>query len=209
MITSNFMKPCPICATRWVDQACLSASVRLADSARRQLIAGLLARRHLILSGPAGLGKVRLAKALALCIAQGRPSHVRSIQGHPWWAAKTHDVARFVTMQTDYSLWRLADFVETISSGGPGNGQDYVAFVGQISPVEIELYFGRFVWRLFRREQYGASPIPLRLIGTYNTDTPPPLEDHIKYLSAVVHLDKISRSAHECQERSEKHLVGR
>jgi len=202
---SSLEKPCPLCATEWVDQACSSANVRLTGAARRQLIAGLLARRHLILSGPSGAGKARLARALGLCMVQGRTSCVRSIQGHPWWAANTQDVARFVTMQTDHSLWRLADFVEIIEweqaspppAGIDGGTQEYVALVEEMSPVEIELYFGRFLWWLSGRRQRGGSPIPLRLVGTYSTDSPPLLDDHILRLAGHVNLGRADIIAHD------------
>lgn len=209
------MKPCPVCATRWVDQACSSTGIRLPDAVRRQLIAGLLARRHLILSGPSGLGKASLARALALCMVQGRASHVRSIQGHPWWAANTHDVAHFVMMQTDYSLWRLIDFVESIvmkqESSSPSYtldaGQEYVAFVEQMSPVEIELYFDRFLGWLTVRKPTRTSLVPLRLIGTYNADSPLQLDGHVQRLAALVHLDWTAWSEHD--ENGEKYLVVR
>lgn len=205
---SSLEKPCPLCATEWVDQACLSTGIRLTGAARRQLIAGLLAHRHLILSGPSGVGKTRLSDALALCMVQGRTNCVRSIQGHPWWAAHTQDVARFVTMQTDHSVWRLADFVECIeweqTSPAPAatdsDTQEHVALVYEMSPVEIELYFGRFLWWLNGRRQHGGSPIPLRLVGTYTTDSPPLLDDHILRLAALVHLgraDVIAQDEHD------------
>lgn len=192
-------KPCPTCAIEWVDQACSTAGIRLTDEQRRQLIAALLARRHLILSGPSGAGKHRLAKALALAMAQNRSSNVRTIQGHPWWAVKTGDTARYVVLQSDLSLWRLNDFVESISpeSGLPLGaastsrddigGGDYVAVVERMSPVEVELYFGQFSWWLSRQGP-SMSHIPLRLIGTYDSDMRPALDDHVLRLTAQVHL---------------------
>ena len=86
---------CAFCVTAWVDGARDEAGVRLTDLARRRLIAGLLARPHLILSGPAGAGKQRLAEALALSIAARRSSRVCLLQGHPWWAENTCDTSHY------------------------------------------------------------------------------------------------------------------
>jgi len=111
------MKPCSSYAIAWVDRACTAADVGLTARERRRLIAALLVRRHLILSGPAGIGKCRLAYALALSFTQGRQSRVCLLQGHPWWAARTGDLGRFVELQTDFSVWRLAYFVESALYG--------------------------------------------------------------------------------------------
>ena len=193
----SVMKPCPVCTTRWVDQSCSKAGIRLADAARRQLIAGLLARRHLILSGPRGAGKYRLAKALSRAVALDRSDHVCSLQGHPWWAAKTGDVSRYVELQTDFSHWRLINFVEPLLSARESlsslhtEAQEgvYVACVERMSPVEIDLYFVQFARWLLRQEQEWALPAPLRLIGTFDSNRPPVLDATVQRYVAVVHLD--------------------
>lgn len=74
------VQPCPPCVAAWVDRASAAPGLKLTDLERRRLIAALLTRPHLILSGPAGAGKRRLASALALAIAQpgGRPGPMTS-----------------------------------------------------------------------------------------------------------------------------------
>lgn len=190
------MQRSPSCATTWVDRACAATNVRLADRERRRLIAALLSRQHLILSGPAGIGKRRLAYALALSIVGGRDSHVCLIQGHPWWASKTNDVAYFVNLQAEFSQWRLAYFVEPLLHGKQPASQvrveedngDYVACIEQMSPVELDFYF-KVVWQcLLKSSPNQPGNVPLRLIGTYDIRTPPDLDAQIRRFAALVHL---------------------
>jgi len=163
---------------------------------RRRLIAALLTRPHLILSGPAGIGKRRLAHALALCMAQGRQSQVRTIQGHPWWATETGDTGYYVSLQTEFSVWRLDDFVESIlyrtplSAGihGDRESSTYVVCVERMSPVEIDLYFSKFLQWLLWMGLDANGTVPLRLIGTYDSSIPPGLDHRILRVAALVHL---------------------
>jgi len=192
---------CSFCVTRWVEEACFAANVGLTALEQQRLTAALLARRHLILSGPTGTGKCRLAHALALAIAHGQQTHVRLIQGHPWWAARTGDVAHFVAIQTELSMSRLVDFVEAIlqnkgRSHSPAvqtgeDREDYVACVERMSPVEVHTYFGTLVRELLRQAQDGKVTAPLRLFGTYDSDRPPQLDELVLQVAALVHLEPI------------------
>lgn len=202
---------CAFCVTAWVDGARDEAGVRLTDLARRRLIAGLLARPHLILSGPAGAGKQRLAEALALSIAARRSSRVCLLQGHPWWAENTCDTSHYVNLQTQFSVWRLAHFTQSILDGktpafqdlrqasssvrsGHGSG-DYVVCVEHMSPAEIELYFRVVSESLRKSALTTACSAPIRLIGTFDSQTPPDLEKSILRLTAVVHLENSHNDA--------------
>lgn len=108
---------CTFCVTRWVDRALVTAGVQITELQRRRLIAALLSRRHLILSGPPGIGKGRLVRTLVLSGVDGEWDRVCWLQGHPWWAANTASVGRFVELQTDFSLWRLAHFTHSALNG--------------------------------------------------------------------------------------------
>jgi len=191
------MQLCPFCTTTWVDRACAAAEIRLTAPERRRLIAALLARPHLILSGPAGIGKRRLAHALALSMTQGRQSQVRTIQGHPWWAAQTGNIAHYVNLQTEFNTWRLADFLKfalhnrqplSLRQAERDDAGDYVVCVERMSPVEIDLYFSKFLrWLLWMRQDAHRT-VPLRLIGTYDSSIPPGLDHRILRVAALVHL---------------------
>jgi len=172
------------------------AGIRLTDLERRRLIASLLSRWHLILSGPSGIGKSQLAYALALSIARGQRRRVCLLQGHPWWAASTGNIGHFVKLQTEFSVWRLAYFAESALHSQQPSSQvqtesdtgDYVACVVRMSPVEIELYF-RVVSQWWLQSAWGnARPAPIRLIGAYDSSTPPDLDDQILRATALVHL---------------------
>ncbi|MFQ6059088.1 MAG: hypothetical protein ACE5MB_09465 [Anaerolineae bacterium] len=170
--------------------------IRLTDLERRRLIAALLSHRHLILSGPAGIGKCQLAYALALSIAQGRQSRVCLLQGHPWWAARTGNIGHFVELQTEFSVWRLAYFMESALHGQrpsaraqtEGDTDDYVACVTRMSPAEVEFYFGVVSQWLLGSARDSVGSVPIRLIGTYDSSTPPDLDDQILRTTALVHL---------------------
>jgi hypothetical protein len=203
---------CWFCVTTWVDHACSLADVQMTELERRRLIAALLSRQNLILSGPVGIGKGRLARALSLSCVNGEQARVCFLQGHPWWAANTANVSRFVELQTDHSLWRLAHFAYSAVNGEGAssrnveaelpeaagrNGRDdrpadrvcaYVACVERISPFEIELYF-RVVAEWLLRNGTGESKLaPLRLLGTFDSPTPPDLDDRILHITGFVHL---------------------
>lgn len=195
-VSNLFERPCPRCATQWVDQATCVAGLHLENAERRQLIAGLLARRHLIVSGPDGSGKRRLIKALSIAMALDRSDHVFFLQGHPWWAAGTGNVTRFVDMQTEFSLWRLNDFVESLSAEQRNQSvlhtkeqvSPYVVCVERMSPAEIDLYFGGAVQWLCRQQIRGVMPASLRFAGTFDGDRAPLLGAAILRATALVHL---------------------
>jgi hypothetical protein len=204
MIENSVTQRCPSCITSWVDHARLATGVRLTDAERRRLIAALLSRQHVILSGPAGTGKCQLAHTLALAMVLGRPGHVRSIQGHPWWAARTQNVAHYVSLQTEFSLWRLADFMRSAVPGrrpgsrpqAEGDSDEYVVCIERMSPVEVDFYFGAISGWLARQAQDETRPVSLRLIGTYDSDAPPALNDRILRFTALVHLSRRQNGRH-------------
>lgn len=183
---------CPFCATAWVEQACVESGIAITALAQRRLIAALLSHRHLIVSGPAGIGKERLIQALARAVTQGRRRNIQEIQGHPWWAAGTGDVARYVDLQTEFSLWRLLEFVESaldVSSRKPP--QEYVACIQRMSPVEVSLYFEKFLGWLAGLTRGRRAPLSLRLFGTYDSQDRPLLGDRERSQFGLVHLDPI------------------
>ena len=191
------MQRFPYCTITWVDRACARTGVRMTHLERRRLIAALLSRQHLILSGRSGIGKRQLAHALALSIAGGRQDHVRQIQGHPWWAASTGNIARYVGLQTEFNTWRLTDFLSFALRGRQPLPRDqaeresggYVVCVERMSPIEIDFYFGALSWWLIKGVPDQVSNVSLRLIGTYDSDTSPGLDDRIGHIAALVHLD--------------------
>jgi hypothetical protein len=67
----------------------------------------------------------------------------------------------------------------------------YIAYVERMSPVEIELYF-RVVaeWLLMNVKGKGNS-VPLRLIGTYDCDGPPELDERVLGVAALVNLSGV------------------
>lgn len=180
--------------TMWVDHARAATGIRMTTTERRQLIAALRSRQHLILSGPADIGKRELAKALAFSMAQRQRKRVRLIQGHPWWAAGTGDIARFVNLQMEFSVWRLIDFMESAGTRlssqiqADRKGEDYVACIERMSPVEIDFYFGVFSQWLRKDRPDQAATLSLRLIGTFDSRKPPNLDRRILCEAAVVHL---------------------
>ncbi len=188
-------QPCPSSITMWVDHACAVTGIKVTGLERQQLIEALLARQHLILSGPANTGKRRLARTLAFSMAQGQQSQVRLIQGHPWWATGTGDLAYYVNLQMEYSVWRLQDFVESIDDPqlapqmqAEKDEGSYVACIERMSPVEIDFYFGTFSQQLLDQVQGKTRFLPLRLVGTYDSSRPPDPDDRILRVAAVVHL---------------------
>jgi len=179
-----------------VERACAETGIRLANEIRCQLIVGLLARRHLILSGPTATGKCELARTLAMSLADGKEDHVCSVLGHPWWAGGTGDVAYYANMQMAYSEWRLVYFLADVLADGqetPGNRSvdrtgSYVVCIERMSPAEIELYFGLLPYRLAAARQGMPGHVPVRLIGTYGSDAQPTLDARTMHFASLVHV---------------------
>ncbi|NIN34349.1 MAG: hypothetical protein GTO60_04325, partial [Gammaproteobacteria bacterium] len=164
---------CPVCASAWIDRASRASGFILTGLEQQQLLAALLARRHIILSGPMGIGKTQLAQALAASMTGDYHRQTMTIQGHPWWTIKTGDPARFVKMQVQFSTLRLNYFVEDILQNQAlwsdthtrrSFGDDVIS-IHNMSPFEIDLYFkGSLPWLT-----KDAREFPLRLIGTYDS----------------------------------------
>lgn len=191
---------CSACVIGLVERICAKTGIRLADEIRCQLIAGLLARRHLILSGPSATGKCALARSLALSLADGREDRVCSVLGHPWWAGGTGDVAYYANMQMAYSEWRVVYFLANVLANGE-NAQgkrsvdqagNYVVWIERMSPAEIDLYFGLLPYRLVAVQQGTRRGIPVRFIGTYDSDTLPTLDARTLQVVALVHVDAMN-----------------
>jgi DNA polymerase III delta prime subunit len=198
-----------LCVSRWVDRASAETGIRLTALERRRLIAALLSRRHLILSGPTGIGKRQLAYELALAITNGQQGRVCWLQGHPWWATGTGDVGFFVNLQTSLSAWQLAYFTESILNermpatqhiSGLNHGSrthddtgEFVVGVERMSRFEIELYYSVYAAWLIKSAQAEPRRVSTRLIGTYDCDVPPDPSDFIVDLTAVIHLSGAQR----------------
>ena len=195
------MESRPSVVAAWVDQACAIADVTLSGLERRRLIANLLAYKNLIICGPPGVGKCRLANALALAVTDGQRSQICTIQGHPWWAAQTGDVAHYVELQTKFSMWRLTEFATSFvgrlqpSLLSQNNGEDsrYVVCVERMSPVEVHLYFEQFLLWLCQTKHNSNSAQMSRIIGTYDSTMLPNLGDDILRLAALVYIGGTSQ----------------
>jgi hypothetical protein len=179
--------------------------IQLAGEQRRQLIAGLLARRHLVLSGPREGGKSELARALARSMTAAESGRVCALQGHPWWASQTGNVSGYASMQSAYTTWRLVYFLasaadrgedpETIPEGTLPCGQ--VVCDERMGPAELDFYFGVLPYRLLRNRRGQVRPWSVRFIGTYDSDEPPDLGQRVLRVAALVHLNGIgNRSTH-------------
>lgn len=192
-------RTCPTCVSLWVDNAIAASSIELTDRERRQLIAALLARRHLLLTGPADIGKRLLARSLASAVTSGEPDRVRVVSGHPWWAAQTGDVTRFVNVQTTYNLWRLADFVSDVATSVAQAIQIptpvekvFVAVVERMSRAETDAYFGPFTKKETPSSTLGQAAGQLRIFGTFDADESPYLPGNIERAVAAIHLKRAS-----------------
>ena len=205
------MQRCHFCSTTWVDRATAETGIRLTALERRRLIAALLARQHLILSGPACIGKRRLAYELALSIVDGQQYRVCLLQGHPWWAARTSDVGYFVNLQSRFSMWQMAHFTTSVLNGtrafsresskkippelnltaqAEGDTDSYVVCVECMSPAEIDLYFRVILPSFSESVPSTTASAPVRLIGTYDSLTPLDLDEHVMQVAALVHLGR-------------------
>lgn len=180
-----------------VDQACATTNFSLTGKERRKLVTALISRQHLVLTGPPGIGKCLLASELALSLTQKQSNYFRLIQGHPWWATQTGDVSRYVSLQMEFSILRLLDFVEVAQEAQElsirtetSQGPVYVACIERMSPVELDFYFGVFARWLSKRVQNKAQRAPLQLTGTYDSQQPPVLDQRILAQTAVVHLGR-------------------
>jgi hypothetical protein len=197
--TGVFSARCGVCVAGLVERVCTETGIRLTDAERCQLIGGLLARQHLILSGSPGSRHCGLAPALAMLLADRREDHVCFVSGHPWWASGTGDVAYYANMQMAFSEWRLVYFLADVLADGqetPGNRSvdrtgSYVVCIERMSPAEIELYFGLLPYRLVAARQGMPGDIPVRFIGTYDSDTAPTLDARTLHVAALVHMNAI------------------
>jgi hypothetical protein len=185
---------CSFCTTTWVDQATRASDFILTNPERQRLLAAFLARRHIVFSGPIGIGKTQLAQALAAAMTGDYHRQTLTIQGHSGWMAKTGDAAGFVQMQARFNILRLNYFVEDILQNRTlwsdthtkhSFGDDVIS-IHNMSLPEIDLYFkGSLPWLTGDEGEF-----PLRLLGVYDSETPPDLDPDVLRVVALVHFDR-------------------
>lgn len=198
--TGEFSARCSVCVTASVERVFAETGIRLADEQRRQLIVGLLARQHLILSGPQGSRKCELAHALAFSLVAGRRERVCTLVGHPWWAGNTGDMTYYANMQMAFSEWRLVYFLAAVQDDeermsrvrSVDSVEGYAVCIERMSPAEIDLYFGTLPYKLAAAGQGVRRYLPVRFIGTYDSDRPPTLDVPTLRVAALVHMNAAS-----------------
>ncbi len=189
------MQKCPFCTVVQIDTIAAKAGFTLTNAERRQLIAALLSRQHIILSGPPNIGKRKLARELALAVTNNQEQRILTVQGHPWWAARTGNVARFVEIQSQFSIARISYFLDDIlrdKDKTPEKGADiashFAACIESMSPVEINFYFKNTAQWLNYQKLTQKIVIPLHLIGTYDTLAGPTPDETVLQYAAIIHF---------------------
>ncbi|GAB4559698.1 MAG: hypothetical protein Kow0047_05740 [Anaerolineae bacterium] len=171
----------------WVERALQSSGLALNELDRRRVIAALMSRPHLLLSGPAGIGKGQFIRALAVEMVDHPTEFLCITQGHPWWASNTGDVATYVRMQTTLNEWRVQLFVSRAMASAP-DATPYVICVERLGPPELEWYADWLLPRIRHANSLTHALRLVRFIGSYDTPTLPRLSDQARALIAQVHL---------------------
>jgi len=131
-----------------------------------------------ILTGAAHSGKSEVVRRLAQFLTDGDPIRSQMMNGHAWWAEKTHDVAFFTEAQTRFNTTKMLAVIE--EAWQPENTNHvFVACLTRMSPAELIGFFSEVAFQLRHGEiirlpgAHLTEPIPyppnLFLIGTMDT----------------------------------------
>jgi hypothetical protein len=142
------------------------------------LYVSLKSKPMAILTGTAHSGKSEVVRSLAQYLTDGDPIRYQMMNGHAWWAEKTHDVAFFIETQTRFNTVKLLAVIE--EAWQPENtNRVFVACLTHMSPAEVMGFFSEVASQLQRGQIMYlprarlSEPIPyppnLCLIGTMDT----------------------------------------
>jgi hypothetical protein len=149
------------------------------------LYVALKSKPLVILYGPNGGGKICLIEQLSSFVKPGKDRacldspHFQKLQGHPWWAENSQNIAVFTDANTRFNSNKLLYIIS--EAWRPENKQQlFLACLARISPAEMIAFFSDLASQINRGvlthlgEHHFATPIPfpsnLHLIGTMDTE---------------------------------------
>ena len=135
----------------------------------------LKSKPMVILTGPAGSGKLALVECLARTLMGGDMQRCQMMVGHPYWASGSQNVSLFTEAQARFNTEKVLSLIE--EAWQPENAHRvFIACMTHISPAEIENYFSALAFQLGHGElmclpyAHFSEPIPyppnLFIIGT-------------------------------------------
>jgi hypothetical protein len=179
---------CRVCVPALVDRAIARSGVAVEQHDRFRLIAALLGRQHLILSGSDTILLNALARALADELAEEREEYVCRFPGHPWWAAGTERVGYYAQMNESVAMWRLCYFLADAlpETASEDYGRQRVVCVQSMSMAEVGYYYEFLARQLASVPELAQSQVAL--VGAYVGVAPLSLSPVAERLTSVVHL---------------------
>jgi hypothetical protein len=179
---------CTVCVPALVDRAIARSGLALETPDRFRLIAALLGRRHLIISGKNNAALGSLVGMLGEELAGRREDYLCKLPGHPWWAAGTERCGYYAEMQENVGIWRLSYFLADALPGQPDTDCSLrrVVCIQNMSLAEVEYYYEFLARQLARVPE--LTQIRVALLGAYTAETPPALSPIAQRWTSVVHV---------------------
>lgn len=182
---------CTVCVPALVDRASARSGMAVETQGRFRLIAALLGRRHLIITGGSSAALGALVETLGEELTGRREDYLCKLPGHPGWAAGTELCSYYAEMQENFGVWRLSYFLADALPAQPATDLSLqrVVCIQNMSLAEVEYYYEFLARQLVRVPELAQTRVAL--LGAYTGETPPALSSIAQRWTSVVQLGQV------------------